>query len=174
MSIWPVREIPLVFRFIHYLCADTNTMYMSTIRITKEFRYEGAHALYHYDGKCKYIHGHSYILYVTIKGSPINDQKNCKDGMLLDFSELKSIVKETIIDTFDHALVLRNNAPLASEISTTYKNVVLVDFQPTCENLISYFAAVIRERLPEEVELCTLKLYETATSYVEWHACDNQ
>lgn len=147
---------------------------MSKIRITKEFRYEGAHALYNYDGKCKYIHGHSYILYVTVTGEPINDTMNSKDGMLLDFTDLRSIVNETVIDKFDHALVLRGNAPLAAEIGEAYKNVVLVDFQPTCENIISYFAVAIKERLPKNVNLHSLKLYETATSYVEWHACDNQ
>ncbi len=146
---------------------------MSTIRITKEFRYEGAHALLGYDGKCQYIHGHSYILYVTVKGSPINDPENCKNGMIMDFSVLKSIVNETVVDKFDHAIVLRNDAPLASEICSEYKNVVLVDFQPTCENLISYFAGAIQARLPENVSLYSLRLHETASSYVEWFASDN-
>ena len=146
---------------------------MATIRITKEFSYEGAHALYNYDGKCKYIHGHSYKLFVTVKGEPLNDPSNCKNGMLLDFKELKSIVNEVIIDKFDHALILRNDAPLAAEIGLEYKNVVLVDFQPTCENMIAYFASVIKERLPENVELYSLKLHETASSYIEWYASDN-
>ena len=146
---------------------------MATIRITKEFSYEGAHALYNYDGKCKYIHGHSYKLFVTVKGEPLNDPSNCKNGMLLDFKELKSIVNEAIIDKFDHALILRNDAPLATEIGLEYKNVVLVDFQPTCENMIAYFASVIKERLPENVELYSLKLHETASSYIEWYASDN-
>ena len=146
---------------------------MATIRITKEFSYEGAHALYNYDGKCKYIHGHSYKLFVTVKGEPLNDPSNCKNGMLLDFKELKSIVNEAIIDKFDHALILRNDAPLATEIGLEYKNVVLVDFQPTCENMIAYFASLIKERLPENVELYSLKLHETASSYIEWYASDN-
>ena len=146
---------------------------MATIRITKEFSYEGAHALYNYDGKCKYIHGHSYKLFVTVKGEPLNDPSNCKNGMLLDFKELKSIVNEAIIDKFDHALILRNDAPLAAEIGSEYKNVVLVDFQPTCENMIAYFASVIQERLPKNVELYSLKLHETASSYIEWYASDN-
>ena len=146
---------------------------MATIRITKEFSYEGAHALYNYDGKCKYIHGHSYKLFVTVKGEPLNDPSNCKNGMLLDFKELKSIVNEAIIDKFDHALILRNDAPLAAEIGSEYKNVVLVDFQPTCENMIAYFASVIKERLPKNVELYSLKLHETASSYIEWYASDN-
>lgn len=146
---------------------------MSIIRITKEFRFEGAHALLNYDGKCRHIHGHSYILYVTVKGSPANDPASHKDGMLLDFTDLKAVVNTHIIDVFDHALLLRHNAPLAAEIARDYQNVLLVDFQPTCENLISYFARTIQKHLPGQVTLYSLKLYETATSFVEWFAEDN-
>ncbi len=147
---------------------------MSVIRITKEFRFEGAHALLNYDGKCRHIHGHSYILYVTVKGSPADDPDSHKDGMLMDFTDLKSIVNNNIIEKFDHALLLRRNSPLAEEITEQYRNVIITDFQPTCENLISYFAGVIQKHLPGNTELHSLRLYETATSFVEWHSEDNK
>lgn len=146
---------------------------MPVIRITKEFRFEGAHALQNYDGKCRHIHGHSYILYVTIKGRPEEEQSSRKNGMLMDFTDLKAVVSRTIIEPFDHALILRRDAALAQELSRAYRNVVLTDFQPTCENLISHFARLLREQLPEQVQLFSLRLYETATSYVEWFAEDN-
>lgn len=147
---------------------------MSVIRITKEFRYEGAHALLNYDGKCRHIHGHSYILYVTLKGVPIRDPAATKNGMIIDFTDLKSIVNKHIIDKFDHALVLREHSPLAEEMSAGYQNVIIVNFQPTCENLVAYFADILKNHLPGEIELYSLKLYETATSYVEWYAEDNR
>lgn len=146
---------------------------MSIIRITKEFRYEGAHALYNYDGKCRNIHGHSYVMYVTVKGTPIDDDSDCKNGMLLDFSDFKRIVNDTIIEKFDHALVLRSEAPVAFELANAYEKVVLVDFQPTCENLIAYFASVIWSHLPENVELHSIRLHESPSSFVEWYAQDN-
>ena len=59
---------------------------MPTLRLTKEFRFEGAHALTGYDGKCRHIHGHSYILYVTVKGTPSNPEGTPKSGMLIDFT----------------------------------------------------------------------------------------
>ena len=146
---------------------------MSKIRITKEFRYEGAHALFNYDGKCKHIHGHSYILYVTLKGSAANTPGEPKDGMLIDFTDLKAIINKYIIDRFDHALVLKKGAALAEEIGEAYDNVIITDFQPTCENLICYFADEIKDKFPKGIDLYSLKLYETATSYVEWYAEDN-
>lgn len=147
---------------------------MPVLRITKEFRFEGAHALPGYDGRCRNLHGHSYIMYVTIKGEPLNGTSSPKEGMIMDFKQLKAIVNDNIIDIYDHALVLRKNAPLAEELSYQYNNVVTVDFQPTTENLISHFADVISKALPPHVELYSLKLHETAGSFVEWYASDNK
>ena len=148
---------------------------MAVLRITKEFRYEGAHALPGYDGKCRNIHGHSYTLFVTVKGEPLcNGEGNpAKEGMAVDFKVLKGIVEENIINKFDHALVLRKGTPLAAELDAEYPNVILTDFQPTSENLITWFAQILKEKLPAEVGLFSLRLYETASSYVEWFASDN-
>ena len=79
---------------------------MGRIRVSKEFNFEMAHALWNYDGACKNIHGHSYRLFVTILGSPISDPTDPKFGMVLDFKDLKKLVKGPIVDYFDHALVL--------------------------------------------------------------------
>lgn len=147
---------------------------MSIIRITKEFSFEGAHALKDYDGKCRHIHGHSYKLYVTLKGVPLSELNHPKSGMILDFTEIKKIVNELIIDPFDHALILRRDAKLVKEIKDAYQNVLVVDFQPTCENLTIYFAGLLQENLPGELKLQSVKLFETPTSFVEWVAEDNQ
>lgn len=147
---------------------------MSVIRITKEFSFEGAHALTDYDGKCRHIHGHSYKLFVSIKGQPIEELNHPKSGMVLDFSDLKRIVNQLIIDPFDHALILRKDAKLVCEIMEAYQNVLVVDFQPTCENLTIYFAGLLQENLSGNLKLQSIKLFETSTSFVEWVAEDNQ
>lgn len=148
---------------------------MSIIRITKHFDFETAHALYGYDGKCKNIHGHSYQLYVTVIGKPINDKAHVKNGMVLDFGDLKKIVKSQIIDIFDHATVLNANSPhkeLAVKIESHSSRVILVDYQPTSENMLIDFAEKISANLPSAVKLHSLKLYETNNSYAEWHTSD--
>ena len=76
---------------------------MSLIRITKKFSFETGHALSGYDGKCRNVHGHSYKLSVTVIGEPITDPSHVKYGMVIDFTDLKKIVKEEIVDVFDHA-----------------------------------------------------------------------
>ncbi len=149
---------------------------MSKVRITKQFSFETGHALYGYDGKCKNVHGHSYKLWVTVIGEPVTDETNVKLGMVIDFGDLKKMVKQEIVDVFDHATVFNKNTPhieLADELKSRGHDVILVDYQPTSENMIQDFAEKIKNRLPTHIELFSLKLQETETSYAEWYASDN-
>ena len=148
----------------------------TVIRVTKEFSFEMAHALWNYDGPCRNIHGHSYILFVTLSGTPADNRQDPKNGMVIDFTDLKNIVKKEIINVFDHAVTLSGNYDKnkIELFRSMFGNTVVVDYQPTCENLVADFAARIKKQLPEKVRLHSLKLYETATSFAEWHASDNE
>ncbi len=147
------------------------------IRLTKEFTFESAHALEGYDGACREIHGHSYRLFVTVGGEPIDDCTNPKCGMVIDFGDLKGIVGEQIISRLDHSFVMRRSESaqaLYEAMRGQFSNVILVDYQPTCENMLYDFAARIAPQLPAGVILHSLRLHETATSFAEWYAEDNQ
>ncbi|CAM1341332.1 6-pyruvoyl trahydropterin synthase family protein [Tenacibaculum amylolyticum] len=149
---------------------------MSTIRITKQFTFETAHALYGYDGKCKNVHGHSYKLSVTVIGTPIDDPNNVKYGMVIDFGDLKKIVNKEIVDIFDHATIFNKNTPhveLAEILKNNGHHVILVDYQPSSEMMVIDFAEKIKAQLPESLQLHSLKLQETETCYAEWYASDN-
>ncbi len=149
---------------------------MDTIRLTKQFFFEAGHALYGYDGKCRNVHGHSYQLAVTVTGTPISDTTHVKLGMVIDFGDLKAIVKREIVDKFDHTTVFNKNTPhieLARELSDRGHQVMLVDYQPTSEMMLMDFARRIQKKLPKEIRLFSLKLQETGTSYAEWYASDN-
>jgi 6-pyruvoyltetrahydropterin/6-carboxytetrahydropterin synthase len=149
---------------------------MSNIRITKQFTFETGHALYGYDGKCKNVHGHSYKLSVTVIGKPITDKTNVKYGMVIDFGDLKKIVKDQIVDVFDHATVFNKNTPhveLAAELQNRGHHVILVDYQPTSENMVIDFAAKIKALLPQNIALHSLRLQETESSFAEWFQSDN-
>ncbi len=150
---------------------------MKRIRITKHFDFETAHALYGYDGKCRNIHGHSYQLYVTVTGDPIDDPGHPKNGMVMDFGDLKKIVQREIVGVFDHAVVLNSNSPhkdLADSIEDHSQRIVLVPYQPTSELMLFDFVERIKAHLPRNVFLHSLKLYETANSYAEWYADDQE
>ena len=150
---------------------------MSTIRVTKSFGFETGHALYGYDGLCKNVHGHSYKLYVTVVGRPIDDQNHVKNGMVIDFKDLKTIVKSEVEDVFDHATVFNKNTPhveLSKTLSDSGHKVLLVDYQPTSEKMVIDFAHRIASRLPAHIKLHNLRLHETATAYAEWYAKDQE
>jgi 6-pyruvoyltetrahydropterin/6-carboxytetrahydropterin synthase len=147
---------------------------MTKIRITKEFSFEMAHALRNYDGPCRNIHGHSYKLFVTIIGEPIQDDKNAKNGMLMDFGQLKRLVNSKIVDVYDHAVVVYENDERLDEMKNLFENIIATTYQPTCENMVGDFAAIINQELPNGLKVFSIRLYETATSYAEWYATDNE
>ena len=145
---------------------------MTLIRITKEFKFEMAHALYGYDGVCANLHGHSYLLRVTIRGNVKNEPTHTKDGMVMDFMDLKAIVKPNIIDKYDHSLVLNANSPHSNLDLSSFEKVYYLPYQPTSENLVIDFANCINGKLPDGVDLIKVVLSETATSYAEWNRED--
>jgi 6-pyruvoyltetrahydropterin/6-carboxytetrahydropterin synthase len=148
---------------------------MSQIRITKEFSFEAAHMLKGYDGLCKNIHGHSYKLAVTVIGNTNTDTTNPKLGMVMDFGDLKKIVFENIVNVYDHALVANQDESEDKKmhLKAGTGKVFFTPFQPTCENMVSDFARIILEKLPFHLKLYSIRLYETANSYAEWHLNDN-
>jgi 6-pyruvoyltetrahydropterin/6-carboxytetrahydropterin synthase len=143
---------------------------MSKIRITKQFDFEMAHALYGHDGLCATVHGHSYRLFVCICGEPLRKKNHPKNGMVMDFLDLKQIVHKAIIQPFDHALVLSSHADKTAieTLKQYYNKIIVVDYQPTSELMIEDFAQRIQSELPARVQLYSLRLCETATSSVEW------
>jgi len=117
--------------------------------ITKVFTFNSAHSLPNYPGHCKNVHGHTYRLEVTIRG-PVNTET----GMVMDFYDLKSLVKEHIIKKLDHC----------------YLNDVL-PYIPTAENIAIWICRSLQNKVPT---LYKIKLWETPTSCVEVYVTDVQ
>lgn len=113
--------------------------------ITKQFKFEAAHSLPNHDGKCKNLHGHSYILEVTVTGPIISE--GSKEGMIMDFSDMSAIVDQEIITQWDHQFL--ND---------------LLPFTTSAENLAhECFARLENAGLP----ISKIKFWETAKAFVE-------
>ena len=138
--------------------------------ITKIFHFEAAHALNGYDGKCRNIHGHSYEMLVTVKGMPLNEPNNPKNGMVIDFHDLKAIVNQEVIEKLDHSFIIGNNMPkdFVEITKQNFDKVVELPYQPTTENMLADFAQRIKRRLPQHVELYSVTLQETRDNIAEW------
>lgn len=143
---------------------------MSSLKLTKLFRLEMAHALIGYDGLCSQIHGHSYRFEVTVESSAELVEEGAKMGMAIDFGEIKSVVERTVVAQFDHSLILRRCAAteeLIGVLSRHFERINAVEWQPTCENLLAHFAGLIAEALPAGVRLHSLRLHETEHNCAE-------
>jgi 6-pyruvoyltetrahydropterin/6-carboxytetrahydropterin synthase len=148
---------------------------MSKIRLTRLFTFEAAHALLNFKGPCLNIHGHSYTQEVTVIGTPLVDEEQPNNGMVMDFGDLKEIVQEWIIAPVDFALLLRSDSPreLVEPLRQLEHKLLLTPYQPTCENMLIDFKAKLINKLPHHVQLHSLKLWETKNAYAEWYASDN-
>lgn len=142
------------------------------IRLTKEFDFETAHALDGYEGKCKDIHGHSYHLRVTVIGEPKDNCGLSDCGMVVDFGDIKNVVRTYVYNEFDHRLILRKDSRFKG-IESNNERVRYVDYQPTCENMLIEIVGILKLHLPSEVQLHNVFLRETGNSYAEWYAEDN-
>lgn len=119
--------------------------------VTKLFEFEACHHLPHYDGACHNLHGHSYKLEVTVSGQVSKNENDPKYGMIIDFKDLKAIVKSVAVDKYDH-----------SNLNEFFPN-------PTAEIMVKQIAVDIMSKLPQGVYLMSCKLWETSTSYAEWN-----
>jgi 6-pyruvoyltetrahydropterin/6-carboxytetrahydropterin synthase len=109
--------------------------------LIKEFEFDAAHNLIHYHGKCERLHGHTYKLIVKLEGIPDNE------GMIYDFVELKNIVKEKVVDRFDHS----------------YLNDIIP--QPTAENISIFVWKELEVLLKRDnCKLYEIEVWETKTS----------
>lgn len=139
------------------------------ISVTKIFRFETAHAIYGYDGPCKHIHGHSYVLHVTVASSATGKETYIeKPGFVVDFKVLKKIVQEAIVERLDHKLILSKEYLQAKPAHKNEENLEVWEMEPSAENILFFSKEKISAALPGGIKLVKLRLYETADSFAEW------
>jgi len=95
--------------------------------------------------------------------------------MVMDFRQIKEIVKTQIVNRFDHALMVNSLVPDEQQeiLKKTTDRFIVVGFQPTSENMVVYIANILQQHLPSGVNLHSIRLYETTSSFAEWFAEDN-
>jgi len=140
------------------------------LKLTKIFHFEMAHAIHGYAGACKDIHGHSYELHVSISSDRIGDAYLPAPGFDIDFKAIKELVRSAVIDKLDHCLLLSAGFIACNPNYASTKNLFIFEAEPTAENLLLYIKQVLQQKLPDNIQLVHLKLFETNDSYAEWTA----
>lgn len=136
--------------------------------VTKVFRFEMGHAIHNYGGLCKYIHGHSYVLHVTVTAKEQTDGPLPAPGFVIDFKDLKKVVNEHVIDLLDHALVLSEDYMKAHPEAQIGKNIFIWPYEPSAENILYFIREKVSQHLPEDFKIVRMRLWETADSFAEW------
>jgi len=144
------------------------------ISVTRRLEFDAGHRIPDHRSKCRNLHGHRYALEVTLEG-PIVDAPGASDnGMVMDFSDIKAIAREHIVDRWDHAfLVYAHDTPVRDFLACLpgHKTVVL-DCIPTAENLARVafhtLAPHYHSRYGQSLRLARLRLYETPNCWVDY------
>ncbi|OOF88632.1 6-carboxytetrahydropterin synthase QueD [Rodentibacter ratti] len=137
-------------------------------KISKEFSFDMAHLLDGHDGKCQNLHGHTYKLQVEIMGdlSPLGAKKS----MVIDFSDLKTIVKKAILEPMDHAFIYDETNERENKIAKLLQSLDSktfgVPFRTTAEELARFIFN--RLKYDEKLAVSTIRLWETPTSFCEY------
>ena len=142
------------------------------MRVTRHEEFETAHLLPGYDGPCGNLHGHSYKIEVTVEGPQHDDHF----GMVMDFKDLKTAIKEVVPD---HRFVYNGANPseiekdLVAVLDKYELKYVAYPFDTTAENMVGYFAELIDSYIKNElgytdVNVVEVNLWETTNSHATW------
>jgi 6-pyruvoyltetrahydropterin/6-carboxytetrahydropterin synthase len=147
------------------------------LTITKRLEFDAGHRIPQHKSQCRNLHGHRYALEITLEGEPIDDPQSSDHGMLMDFTDVKTLAKDHLVDLWDHAFLVHDADTLIRDLLAQipgHKTVVL-NRVPTAENLVAIAFEILdplyTERFGNHLKLSKLRLYETPTS---WADCDRQ
>jgi len=124
--------------------------------VTKQLDFCYGHRLMNYEGKCKFPHGHNALVEIVCKSDKLDDR-----GMVVDFGDIKRVVKEFIDTNWDHKMLLRRDDPLVEEFQKRGDPVYLFDENPTAETFAKHLYEMSKEKgLPVH----EVRFYETPNS----------
>ncbi|MDG2959337.1 6-carboxytetrahydropterin synthase QueD [Bisgaard Taxon 10/6] len=135
-------------------------------RVSKEFSFDMAHILDGHDGKCRNLHGHTYKLQVEVSGDLY--QQGPKKGMVMDFADLKDIVKTLILEPMDHAFIYDTSSERECKIAALLNELDSKTFGMPTRTTAEEMARFIFNRLKSELPLSAVRLWETPTSFCEY------
>lgn len=144
------------------------------LRITRRLEFDAGHRIPDHGSQCRNMHGHRYVLELTVEGGVISQAGRSDTGMVMDFSDIKAIAKEYLVDLWDHAfLVYAGDTPVRRFLeSLPNHKTVIIDCVPTAENLarVAFETLVghFHDRYGNGLRLVHVRLYETPNSWADY------
>lgn len=132
--------------------------------VSKFIEIDMGHRIPNHKSKCRNLHGHRYRIECSVIGRVISKKGDSSEGMVIDFGDLKNIMKSQIEDVFDHKFVLWHNDILVSVVLVE-EGLIFVDFIPTAENLAKHWYTLLKVELKKVgIQINYVKVWETPTS----------
>lgn len=143
------------------------------MRITRRLEFDAGHRIPDHRSQCRNLHGHRYVLEITLQGATVDEAGSPERGMVMDFADIKALANTHLVDLWDHAfLVYEGDAAVVDFLATLpgHKTVV-IDRIPTVENLVALafetLSPVYDGRYGRDLQLVRVRLYETPNCWAD-------
>jgi 6-pyruvoyltetrahydropterin/6-carboxytetrahydropterin synthase len=143
------------------------------LTITRKLEFDAGHRIPDHKSQCRNLHGHRYTVEITLTGEVIAAEGNSDNGMIMDFSDVKALAKEHLVDVWDHAFLVYEKDAAVKEFLASLPNhkTVVIDRIPTVENLAAVafgiLKAAYKDRYGTGLKLHKLVLHETPNCWAE-------
>jgi len=141
--------------------------------ITRRLEFDAGHRIPDHRSQCRHLHGHRYVIEITLSGAIIDKAGDAANGMVMDFSQVKDLAKQHLVDAWDHAfLAFSGDSTVVDFLNSLpgHKTVVL-DRVPTAENLariaFDRLNAVYRDTYGNHLQLERIRLHETPNCWAD-------
>lgn len=141
--------------------------------ITRRLEFDAGHRIPDHKSQCQHLHGHRYALEITLSGDIIRQDGNAANGMVMDFSEIKTLANAHLIDLWDHAFLVYSGDTAIVQFLQSLPNhkTVILDCIPTAENLaekaFAILDAVFLDSFGNHLRLERVRLYETPNCWAD-------
>lgn len=143
------------------------------MQITTRLEFDAGHRIPHHKSQCKNLHGHRYAIEITLSGDIINHENTSDNGMVMDFSDVKTIAKTSLVNLWDHAfLVYQNDTEVLNFLNSlpNHKTVIFPTV-PTAENMaqeaFNILNAQYKDTFGNDLKLDQVRLYETPNNWAD-------
>ncbi|HYN55521.1 MAG TPA: 6-carboxytetrahydropterin synthase QueD [Methylotenera sp.] len=143
------------------------------MHITTRLEFDAGHRIPHHKSQCKNLHGHRYAIEITLSGDIIMQENTSENGMVMDFSDVKSIAKSTVVDVWDHAfLVYQHDTEVLNFLNSLANHkTVIFPTVPTAENMAAEAFKLLKSKYNDSygnhLKLEKVRLYETPNSWAD-------
>ncbi len=143
------------------------------MQITTRLEFDAGHRIPSHKSQCRNLHGHRYALEITLSGDIISQEGMSENGMVMDFSDVKAIARQALVDVWDHAFIVYKNDQVILDFLNTLPDhkTVIINCVPTAENLAAEAFKILKanyhDTFGNHLKLERVRLYETPNSWAD-------